>query len=74
MIVRNLYARIDRKPHSHEKDPVGKAGQGVHLAITVGKSGIGRPLAHDSRTESNDQRKAVKEHVDTVTEQSKGAG
>lgn len=66
--------RDGRCPNVHEKDAVGEPRQGIHLAISIGESGVGWPLAHDGCTQPDYQRKAVKEHVNAVTEQTKRAG
>lgn len=58
---------------AHEENAIGESRQGIHLAIAIGKPGIGRPFAHDCCTQSDHQRKAVKEHMDAVTEEAEGA-
>ena len=46
---------LARLVDSHEKDSVGKAGQGLYLGISIWKPGAWRPLTHDRRTKANDK-------------------
>lgn len=58
---------------SHEEDTIGKPRQGVNLAIAIWKPRIGGPFAHHGSAKSNNESKAIEEHVNTITEQTERA-
>ena len=61
------------KYNSHEENPIGESGQGVNFAITIWELSVGRPLAHNCRTEPDNEGQTIEKHVDTVTQQSERA-
>ena len=56
------------KSGPHQKYAIGKASEGVHLAVAIWKSLTGRPFAHHGRAQAYHEGKTVKEHVDTVAQ------
>jgi hypothetical protein len=59
----------DLDADEHEKDTISQACQSIDFPIAIGKLEAGRPFAHDSSTNTDQQSHAVEEHVYAVTDQ-----
>ena len=53
----------------HQEYAVGKASEGIHFTVAVGKPLAGRPFTHNSRTQTYHKCETVEEHVDTIAEE-----